>query len=190
MTAVPPTRLHADEVAIDLDLARRLVTEQVPELAGLPLARVASGGTENAVFRLGEHHALRMPLTPGAVGGLLKEVRWLPVVSPHLTLEVPEVVATGEPASGYPFPWAVVRWLDGHDALTSPPESLVDTARAMAGFVSELRSIDVSRGPAPAPRGSSAACLSLVATTPSVQPWPAATASSTWREPAGSGTTP
>lgn len=151
--AAMPTRLHADEVAIDLDLAERLVAEQVPELAGLPLTRVASGGTENAVFRLGDHHALRMPLTPGAVGGLLKEVRWLPAISPHLTLEVPGVVATGEPASGYPFPWAVVRWLDGHDALTAPPASLAETARALAGFVGELRAIDVTRGPVPGSEG-------------------------------------
>lgn len=122
MSAMPPTRLHRDEVTIDLDLTRRLVTRRLvaarlPDLAGLRLARVASGGTENAVFRLGDDHALRMPLTTGAVGGLLKEVRWLPALSAHLTLEVPEVVATGEPACGYPFPRALVRWLEGHDAL-------------------------------------------------------------------------
>lgn len=95
---MPPPRLHADEVDLDVSLARRLVAEQLPEHARLPVQRVASGGTENAVFRLGDRLALRMPLTPGAVEGLLKEVRWLSVVAPHLPLEVPEVVATGERA--------------------------------------------------------------------------------------------
>ena len=76
-----PTRIHADEIGIDVSMARRLVAEQVPEYAALPLRRVASGGTDNAVFRLGDDLAIRMPLHPGAVGGLLKEVRWLPVVA-------------------------------------------------------------------------------------------------------------
>lgn len=57
MAAMPPTRLHPDEVAIDLDLAQRLVAARLPDFAGLRLARVASGGTENAVFRLGDDQA-------------------------------------------------------------------------------------------------------------------------------------
>ena len=115
----PPPRLHDDEVDIDDALARRLVAQQLPQFAALPVRRVASGGTENAVFRLGDDLALRLPLTPGGVGGLLKEIRWLPVLAPHLTLDVPEVVAVGEPAEDYPFPWAVVRWLPGQDALVA-----------------------------------------------------------------------
>ena len=112
-----PGRLHADQVEIDGSLVRRLLREQVPELSALALLRVASGGTENAVFRLGDEFAVRMPMTPGAVGGLLKEVRWLPVLAGQVSLDVPEVLAVGAPAEGYPFPWTVVRWLTGEDAL-------------------------------------------------------------------------
>ena len=59
----------------------------------------------------------------------VKEVRWLPVIAPHVSLAVPEIVATGEPGEAYPFPWAVVRWLAGEDALTGRLESLTQTAR-------------------------------------------------------------
>ncbi|GAA4351316.1 aminoglycoside phosphotransferase family protein [Angustibacter luteus] len=138
---MPPPRLHDDEVEIDIALAQRLVAEQLPRYASLPVRRVASGGTENAVFRLGDDLALRLPLTPGAVGGLLKEIRWLPVVGPHLTLDVPEVVATGAPAADYPFPWAVVRWLPGNDALAEEFTSLADTARRLGEVVLELQAI-------------------------------------------------
>jgi aminoglycoside phosphotransferase (APT) family kinase protein len=148
-----PPRLHHDEVAIDAALVRALVAEQLPEYAGLPLHRVASGGTEHAVFRLGEELAIRMPMTPGAVAGLLKEVRWLPVLRPHLTLDVPEVVAIGQPGQDYPFPWTVVRWLAGDDASTVPFESLAETAVRLGRFVSELQGIDVTEAPAPGSEG-------------------------------------
>ncbi|MPZ94135.1 MAG: phosphotransferase [Propionibacteriales bacterium] len=148
-----PTRLHDDEVDIDASLARRLLTEQMPEYSTLPLRRVASGGTENAVFRLGDDLALRMPLRPDAVESLLKEVRWLSVVAAHLSLEVPEVVSTGEPGAGYPFPWAVVRWLAGEDALTSRFDSIRDAARTLGQFVAELQGIDMTDAPWPGAEG-------------------------------------
>jgi aminoglycoside phosphotransferase (APT) family kinase protein len=150
---VPPPRLHHDEVDIDTALAQRLVADQLPAYAGLPLHRVASGGTEHAVFRLGDDLAVRMPMTPGAVGGLLKEVRWLPVLAPHLSLPVPEVVATCEPGAGYPFPWAVVRWLSGEDAVTARLASLPETAVTLGRFVAELRGIDITGAPAPGSEG-------------------------------------
>lgn len=142
-----PSRLHADQVDIDESVARRLIAAQLPRYAALPLHRVASGGTENAVFRLGSALAVRMPLTPGAVGGLLAEVRWLPVVAPHLPLDVPEVVATGEPGAGYPFPWAILTWLPGQDALSGRFRSLPETAAALGRFVTGMRSIDPAGGP-------------------------------------------
>ena len=37
---------------------------QLPEYAGLPLHRLASGGTEHAVLRLGDELAIRMPMKP------------------------------------------------------------------------------------------------------------------------------
>ena len=147
------TRLHADQVDIDDALVRQLLAAQMPALAALPLHRVASGGTENAVFRLGDELAVRMPLAPGAVGGLVKEVRWLPVLAAHLSLDVPEVVATGEPGAGYPFPWAVVRWLPGRDALSGGLVSLGDAARAIGQFVAELQDIDMTDAPAPGSEG-------------------------------------
>jgi aminoglycoside phosphotransferase (APT) family kinase protein len=153
MAVMASPRLHADQVEIDESLARVLVASQFPEWATLPITHVPSGGTENVVFRLGHDLALRMPMTPGAVGGLLKEVRWLSVVAAHVSLAVPEVVARGEPDQGYPFPWAVVRWLDGEDALTAEFDSMDQLADDLGGFVRELQSIDMTDAPAPGSDG-------------------------------------
>ncbi len=148
-------RLHDDQVEIDVELARALVADQAPEFVALPLRRVASGGTDNAVFRLGNELALRMPLIPGAVDGLRKELRWLPVLAPHISLEIPEVVTTGEPTGTYPFPWAVVRWLDGEDALVAPFSSMGEAAHDLGQFVRELQSIDPSEVAPPGSDGFS-----------------------------------
>lgn len=136
-------------------VARRLVAEQFPRWAGLPVRPVPSGGTDNVVFRLGSELALRMPMRAGSVGGIGKEARWLPLIAAHVTLEVPTVVAEGEPGPGYPFPWAVVRWLDGQDGQTAPPRPLADAAVALGRFVAELQAIDTSAGPAPLSEGFS-----------------------------------
>ncbi len=150
---MPPPRLHEDEVDIDASLARRLMVEQMPEYGGLPLRRVLSGGTDNAVFRLGADLAIRMPLHPSAVGGLLKEVRWLPLVADHLSLAVPEVVSLGEPGEGYPFPWVVARWLEGEDALTRPIGSIREAALTLGQFVTELQGVDMTDAPPPGAEG-------------------------------------
>lgn len=150
---MPPPRLHEDEIHIDASLARRLLAKQLPEYGALPLQQVASGGTDNAVFRLGDDLAVRMPLHAGAVGGLLKEVRWLSVVAGHLSLEVPEVLSAGEPGERYPFPWAVVRWLPGEDALAGRIDSIREAALALGGFVAELQGIDTTDAPRPGSEG-------------------------------------
>jgi aminoglycoside phosphotransferase (APT) family kinase protein len=46
-------KMHADQFDIDASLVRRLLLTQFPHLAGLSIERVESGGTENAIFRLG-----------------------------------------------------------------------------------------------------------------------------------------
>lgn len=51
-------RMHENQVDIDVSLARRLLAEQMPEYAARSLRQVPSGGTENAVFRLGEELAV------------------------------------------------------------------------------------------------------------------------------------
>ncbi|RSM40515.1 phosphotransferase [Amycolatopsis balhimycina DSM 5908] len=139
-------RMHADEHAIDTDLVGRLVRGQFPAWAGLPVTPLASGGTVNAVYRLGDDLTVRLPLTAGGAGDIAKEARVLTALG-GLPVAVPAVVAVGEPAEGYPWPWAVHGWLDGSPAL----EGLDAPARDLAEFVLALRA-NTADGP-PAYRG-------------------------------------
>jgi len=141
-------KMHDGEVGIDAGLVRRLVDGQFPRLAGLPVSAVQSTGTVNAIYRLGDHLCARLPRVQKYAGDLEDELRWLPWLAPQLSLRVPEPVATGHPAGGYPFPWAIYRWIDGQPYADELVEDERRAATDLAQFVAELRAID----PAGAPR--------------------------------------
>ena len=144
---MPPGKMHADEVDTSVMLASRLVATQFPQWADLPLAPVASTGTDNALFRLGDELVVRLPRIAGAVGQIAKEAHWLPRLAPHLPLPIPAVLAQGAPGEGYPLSWAVYRWLAG-DVAT--PEQIADPrvlAADLAHFIAALQRIDPTDGP-------------------------------------------
>ncbi|MDG9725045.1 aminoglycoside phosphotransferase family protein [Streptomyces sp. DH41] len=139
--------MHPGLQPLDDRLVRRLVAGQFPQWAGLPVERFPSGGTVNAMYRLGDDMVVRLPLVKGGAGDVLAEREWLPRLSPLLPTAVPEVLGAGEPAEGYPWPWSVYRWLPGEvpvaGALTEP--GLL--ARDLAGFVAAMRGITLPGAP-------------------------------------------
>lgn len=142
---MPP--LHDDELEIDTALVRHLLTASLPAYANLPIRPLRSSGSSNMLFRLGEDLLARLPRQPGGSKTIEKEARWLPLLSSALTVEVPEIVAIGEPSHGYPERWAVTRWIPGSTPKVPPighaegasPELALELARVIA----ELGSLDV-----------------------------------------------
>ncbi|MFC6985040.1 aminoglycoside phosphotransferase family protein [Streptomyces cirratus] len=144
--------MHADEAWTDAGLVRRLLRAQFPQWAELPISRLASGGTVNAIYRLGEDLTVRLPLRPGGDDAIAMEARLLPRLAPLLPLPVPEVVATGAPGEGYPLAWAVHRWIEGRNPVEGHLAEPERVARDLAGFARAFRGIDLPGGP-PAHRG-------------------------------------
>ncbi len=58
-------KLHAGEIDISAGLAARLIAEQFPHWAGLPVRPVSSAGTECVLYRLGDELVIRLPRRPG-----------------------------------------------------------------------------------------------------------------------------
>jgi aminoglycoside phosphotransferase (APT) family kinase protein len=143
-------KMHADEVDIDAPLVRRLLAQQFPEWADLPIEPVWPRGTDNALFRLGGEMVARLPRRTRTVATLEKERRWLPRLAPRLPLTVPTPLADGMPGEGYPFPWAIYTWLEGETAHRE--RSIGDAeafARDLAQLVAALQRIDPVDGPPP-----------------------------------------
>jgi aminoglycoside phosphotransferase (APT) family kinase protein len=118
----------------------------MPAYAGSPVRRLASSGSTNALFRLGEDLLVRLPRQPGGSATLVKEATWLPVLGPLLPVSVPEVVALFQPDLDYPECWSVVRWIDGAHPEVVDPGSPVDPRREqLAQGLAEL--LDALRQP-------------------------------------------
>ncbi|QDQ09737.1 aminoglycoside phosphotransferase family protein [Streptomyces spectabilis] len=145
--------LHADEPRVDAVLVRRLIAEQFPQWAELPVEAVASGGTSNVMYRLGEDMVVRLPRQSGSVDEVAKEDVWLPRLAPSLPVPVPVLLGEGLPAEGYPWRWTVYRWIEGENPVVGRIAEPGALATALAEFVVALQGIDPADGP-PSYRGA------------------------------------
>ncbi|SCK47047.1 Predicted kinase, aminoglycoside phosphotransferase (APT) family [Streptomyces sp. AmelKG-D3] len=138
-------------------LVRTLIAAQFPQWADLPVEAVDASGTANAVYRLGDDKAVRLPRTASSAADVATEHLWLPRLAPQLPVPVPAPLAQGEPTEGFPLAWSVCTWLEGRNPLpdegTWAPELF---AVDLAEFVLALRRIEVAGAP-PAYRGESLA---------------------------------
>ncbi|MEX5270855.1 aminoglycoside phosphotransferase family protein [Kocuria sabuli] len=136
--------MPAPELRPTTALVRRLLEEQLPAplraLATQPLAPAAQGW-DNAMFRLGPAHAVRLPVRQAAVVCLEHEQRWTAVVSAPLAvlgIDAPVPVFPGRPGAGYPWPWLVARWIEGEAVALLPvarrERLAADLARALTAL--------------------------------------------------------
>jgi aminoglycoside phosphotransferase (APT) family kinase protein len=144
---MPASGMHADEVHTDVSLVRRLLATQFPDWADLPIERVPSAGTDNAIYRLGHDKAVRLPRVGWATGQVEREHRWLPRLARQLPLAIPEPLAMGVPAEGYPWRWSVYRWLEGENATADRLADQRQAATDLAEFIAALQRIDATGGP-------------------------------------------
>jgi aminoglycoside phosphotransferase (APT) family kinase protein len=121
---------------MDDELVRGLLKEQHPDLAELPLRRVA-GGWDNAMWRLGDELAVRMPRTERGPELLRKEYQWLPELAPRLPLPVPRPQRIGVPSDRFPDTWLVTSWVEGEPADRTPISS-EQSADTLAAFLRAL----------------------------------------------------
>ena len=138
--------MHAGEIDIDVSLVRRLLGDQFPHLAENPLTAVRSTGTVNAIFRLGDALCVRLPRLEAWAEGMDNEWNWLPKLAPHLSLRIPQPIARGKRAVGYPCRWSTYRWIEGtlQDDLVRDERQ---AAHDLAGFIFELRGVDLQGAP-------------------------------------------
>ncbi len=150
----PRIKMHQDEVAVDDDLVRSLLADQFPQWADAALARIADSGTDNAIYRLGQTMAVRLPRIHWAEPQIDKECQWLGRLAGGLSIQIPVPIAMGQPGHGYPFPWLVYPWLEGVSLDRVVVESWPPLAHDIAEFVLSLEKIPTTDGPRPRQRGA------------------------------------
>lgn len=130
--------MTATEMDITEELIRDLLREQHPDLADRPV-KLGARGWDNQVWRLGDDLAVRLPWATQSADALLrKEHAWLPVLAPHLPLQIPVPQRLGEPSERFPRPWLVTTWVPGEPADRAPATHAADAAVALAAFLTAL----------------------------------------------------
>jgi aminoglycoside phosphotransferase (APT) family kinase protein len=125
-------------------MVRCLIEAQAPQWANLPLRRIASSGTDNAIFRLGEALAVRIPRRASSVPLLSRELEWLPRLR-DLPLDVPAVRFRGWSDQGFAF--GVVDWIEGRIATPDRIANPRHAALQLADFLDALHRIDTDGAP-------------------------------------------
>lgn len=146
----PPAGTPLAEFPIDVELVAGLLADQHPDLAHLP-PRAVEAGWDNAMFRLGDRLAARLPRRAASAPLIAHEQDWLPRLAERLTLPIPAPTRVGAPGRGYPWRWSVVPWLRGRPADQDEPGA--DQARLFAAFLRSLHAPAPADAPANPVRG-------------------------------------
>lgn len=144
---VSPLSPVAYDVVPDPQVVTRLLRDQAPHLAEMPVRVSPATGSSNWVFRIGDRLAIRLPRSDDYVADLVNEVRWLPHLASNLPTAVPEVVAVGQPSETFPRPWAVVSWVPGDLPLALDVSEQGLLAESLGNFLQRLHEVDVAGVP-------------------------------------------
>jgi aminoglycoside phosphotransferase (APT) family kinase protein len=138
--------MHADQLTILPETVRGLVRDQFPAWRDLPVRAVASQGTVNSIFRIGDGLAARFPLQLADARetrrSLEKEAEAARELTGRTRFPTPVPVALGEPGRGYPLAWSVQTWIPGDVATPDEPAGSMAFARDLAEFIRSVRAID------------------------------------------------
>jgi len=123
------------EVEISQNVVYRLLAEQHPDIASLPICLIEAGW-DNAMFRLGDRLSVRLPRRQVAADLIKREQAWLPTLAARLPISVPAPYRVGKPAKHYPWHWSVLPWIEGVAADQAAPNS--DQVARFAEFLRSL----------------------------------------------------
>jgi aminoglycoside phosphotransferase (APT) family kinase protein len=134
-----------------LDLARKLISQQFPEYASLPIVDVEKQGHDNRTIGLGEHMLIRMPTAADYALKVPKEQELLPQLAKRLSASIPAPIKMGKPSTDYPYPFSIYKWLPGKsiNLLTLTEQDKEQLAVDLAKFLKELQAITDVEGPDP-----------------------------------------
>ncbi len=143
--------MNEKTIILNPDLARRLIAEQFPEYASLPIVDVEKQGHDNRTYRLRHHMLIRMPTAADCALKVPKEQELLPQLAKRLSLSIPAPIKMGKPSADYPYPFSIYKWLPGKsiNLLTLTNQEKEQLALDLSKFLKELQAISDVEGPEP-----------------------------------------
>lgn len=140
-------KLHENEAHIDENLVKKLLSNQFPKFANLPLRLIFPQGTDNVMYQLGNDMIVRMPRIDSAANSLMKEKRWLPTLASRLPINIPNVIGVGNPDEIYPYPWIVGNFIEGKHLSNENKLDLNQAAIDLGNFVLSMQRVSTKDAP-------------------------------------------
>lgn len=133
------------------ELACKLIAEQFPEYAHLPVISVDKQGHDNRTYRIGTMLLIRMPTAESYALKVPIEQELLSKLAPYLSVSIPVLINIGVPSQNYPYPFSIYKWLNGQslNLLKIDYKVVKRLAFDLATFLKELQSIVDVQGPGP-----------------------------------------
>jgi len=149
MEEVPDLGPAPRRLTVDVETVRRLVADQFPQWAHLPITPVRTPGWDHFTFHLADEMLVRLPSAAEYELAVEKEHRWLPELAEHIATPIPAPLGRGLPGAGYPFHWSIYGWIPGKTAASCVISDPMGVAEDVTDFLEALRRIDVAGGPQP-----------------------------------------
>ena len=125
------------ELTVDEGLARRLLEEQFPDLASLPIVPLGAGW-DNTVYTVGQDWVFRFPRREVVLPGFRLEIDFLPKLAPLLPFAIPVPERIGEPSDAFPWPFFGALKLPGVELGDAPETDRETLAVDLARFLTTL----------------------------------------------------
>jgi len=131
------------DIAIDTELATRLITEQFPALGARSVAPLGAGW-DNAAFLVDGKTVFRFPCREAVVELIEREIALLPQLAPRLPVRISTPTFIGAESPDYPWPFAgyplIAGRIAGSQQLTDDERAAL--AQPLARFLRALHGID------------------------------------------------
>lgn len=138
--------VHEAQIDVSESQVAALVADQSPQGRGAVVRKLDVSGTENAIFRVGDSFAARLPIhrdDPGSVNERLQtQARRMTEFRQVSAVPGPDPLFVGKPGHGYPLPWSVQTWIDGHTASPTSNATSYSFAEDLAALIRSLRAAD------------------------------------------------
>jgi aminoglycoside phosphotransferase (APT) family kinase protein len=138
--------VHDDQVQVSHQQVVALVADELPDLAGLDVVDVSGAGTVNAIYRIGDDVAARLPLRRADPAEVLIRLRRETAAAAEFrrasSVPAPEPLHIGRPGHGYPMPWTAQSWLPGTTATPTSCEASATLAQDLSVLIGKLREWD------------------------------------------------
>jgi len=157
------------DIPLDETLARQLIAQQFPALAGGGL-RLLGVGWDNTAYRVGADTVFRFPRRQSAADLLNREARILPLLAPHLPVPIPAPRFISTPTPAFPYPFVGYPFLRGAIASDVPLTDPARTALAapLGAFLRALHGIAIDAATRAWAPGDEIARTDLVGRAPTV----------------------